>query len=225
MYDICAYVHISKTSLTLTQEDTLLQRSTKLRCQLLLATCAVFAQKLLHRSSYTSGYRQHCMYTLLQELKHTGAETPALAMLVEPLLPHAWRKELDKQKVLRGDVDTDLFAIGIGEQDVAQASEEEGSSLQDDFIVLESPHMAKLSLKVANISDALDLVPVSKRQDVEHAVAHAIGQGLNSLMECCQLFETKYASSKYHQPWLCALKQAISEGHAAEQEDPEEELL
>ena len=57
MYDVCAYVHVNKATLTLTQEDTLLQRSTKLRCQLLLATCAVFAQKLLHRSSYTSGYR------------------------------------------------------------------------------------------------------------------------------------------------------------------------
>jgi len=87
MYDICAYVHVDKASLA--QEDTLLQRSTKLRCQLLLATCAVFAQKLLHRSSYTSGYRQHCMYTLLQELRHTSADTPALAMLVEPLLPRA----------------------------------------------------------------------------------------------------------------------------------------
>jgi len=108
MYDMCAYVHVDKASLALTQEDTLLQRSTKLRCQLLLATCAVFAQKLLHRSSYTSGYRQHCMYTLLQELRHTGADNPALAMLVEPLLPRAWRKELDKQKVLQGDVDTDL---------------------------------------------------------------------------------------------------------------------
>jgi len=92
MYDMCAYVHVDKASLALTQEDTLLQRSTKLRCQLLLATCAVFAQKLLHRSSYTSGYRQHCMYTLLQELRHTGADNPALAMLVEPLLPRAWRK-------------------------------------------------------------------------------------------------------------------------------------
>ena len=113
--------------LTLTQEDTLLQRSTKLRCQLLLATCAVFTQKLLHRSSYTSGYRQHCMYTLLQELRHTGAQTPALAMLVEPLLPRAWRKELDKQKILKDDIDTDLYAANIIEQDIAEAPEEEGS--------------------------------------------------------------------------------------------------
>ncbi len=118
MYDMCAYVHVKKTSLALVQEDTLLQRSTKLHCQLLLATCAVFAQKLLHRSSYTSGNRQHCMYTLLQELRRTGADNPALAMLVEPLLPRAWRKELDKQKILKEDEDTDLYAISIGEKDM-----------------------------------------------------------------------------------------------------------
>ena len=218
MYDICAYVQVHKASLVLTQEDTLLQRSTKLRCQILLATCAVFAQKLLHRSSYTSGYRQHCMCTLLQELKHTGAKTPALAMLVEPLLPRAWRKELDKQKTLKGDVDTDLYAVGIGEQDLVQSGSEEGTAVDDGFIVPEGPRMAKLSMKVQEISDALDLVPVSKRDCVEHAVAHAIGQGLDKLMECCQAFESKYANSKYHQPWLCALKQAISQGDIAEQE-------
>jgi len=79
----------------------------------------VFGQKLLPRSSYTSTrYRQHCKYTLLQELRRTGADTPALAMLVEPLLPRAWRKELDKQKRLKGDEDTDLYAVRIGEQDL-----------------------------------------------------------------------------------------------------------
>ena len=140
MYDVCAYVHVDKARLTLTQEDTLLQRSTKLHCQLLLATCAVFAQKLLHRSSYTSGYRQHCMYTLLQELRHIGAQSHALAMLTEPLLPKAWRKELDRQKTLKDDVDTDLYdlhdmyAISIAKQDIANASEEEGSPIGGDFV-------------------------------------------------------------------------------------------
>jgi len=143
MYDVCAYVQVNKAALTPTQEDTLLQRSTKLRCQLLLATCAVFAQKLLHRSSYTSGYRQHCMYTLLQELRHTGAQTPALAMLVEPLLPRAWRKELDKQKILKDDIDTDLYAVHITEQDIAQASEEEGSPVGNDFVNPEGPPNGK----------------------------------------------------------------------------------
>ena len=42
-------------------------------------------------------------------------------MLVEPLLPKAWRKELDRQKTLKDDADTDLYAISIGEQDVAHA--------------------------------------------------------------------------------------------------------
>ena len=62
---------------------------------------------------------------------------PASAMLVEPFLPKAWRKELDKQKTLKDDVDTDLYAIGIAEQDVAQASEEEGSPDGDDFVMPE----------------------------------------------------------------------------------------
>ncbi len=218
MYDVCAYVHVDKARLTLTQEDTLLQRSTKLRSQLLLATCAVFAQKVLHRSSYTSGYRQHCMYTLLQELRHNGAQSPALAMLVEPLLPRAWRKELDRQKALKDDVDTDLYAISIGEQDIAQASEEEGSPVGDDFVIPEDPEMAELSLKMQKISD---LVPVSKRDCVEHAVANALGEGLDRLIECFKAFESKYANSKYHEAWLCAFRQAIS-GHDSAEADPEE---
>ena len=201
-----------------------MQRSTKLRSQLLLATCAVFAQKLLHRSSYTSGYRQHGMYTLLQELRHNGAQSPALAMLVEPLLPRAWRKELDTQKAMKDDADTDLYAISIGKQDLAQASEEEGSPLGNDFVIPAGPEIAKLSLKVQKISDALDLVPVSKRDCVEHAVANALGEGLDRLIECFQAFESKYANNKYHEAWLCAFKQAISGNDSAE-EDPEEHLL
>ena len=101
--------------------DTLLQRSAKLICQLLLATCAVFLQRLLNTSSYTSGARQHCMYTLLQELRRAGPDNPALGMLVEPLLPRAWEKELDKQKLLKDDQGTDLYATRIGEKDMKQA--------------------------------------------------------------------------------------------------------
>ena len=66
--------------------------------------------------------------------------------LVEPLLPRAWRKELDRQKALKDDVDTDLYAVNIAEQDIAQAPEEEGSPVGDDFVILEGPQMAKLSL-------------------------------------------------------------------------------
>ena len=158
------------------------------------------------------------MYTLLQELKDTGAQTPAVGMLVEPLLPRALRKEVDKQKTLKGDVDTDLYAIGIGEQHLAHSCSEEGTVVDDGFVVPEGPRMAKLCIKMQEISDALDLVPVSQRDCVEYAVAHAIGQGLDRLMECCQVCKSKYAKSKYHQPWLCALKQAISQGEIAKQE-------
>lgn len=66
LYNVCSHVQVNKVDIVLQQEDTLLQRSTKIRCQLLSATCAVSAQKLLHKSSYTVGYRQHCMYTLMQ---------------------------------------------------------------------------------------------------------------------------------------------------------------
>ena len=107
--------------------------------------------------------------------------------------------------------------------DMAQTSEEEGSPLQDDSIILEGPEMA--NLKVTKISDALDLVPVCKRELVEHTIAHAIGQGLDSLMECCKVFESKYANRKYYQAWLCAYKQAILVGDSAEEEHSEEHLL
>ncbi len=78
--------------------------------------------------------------------------------------------------------------------------------------------MAKLWIKMQENSDALDLVPVSQRECVEFAVANAIGQGLDKLMECCQVCKSKYANSKHHQPWLCALKQTISQGDIAKQE-------
>ncbi len=145
MYDVCGYVHVSRHKMVVKQAETLLQRSTKLRCQLLLATCAVFAQKLLHSSSYTSGYRQHCMYNLLQELKRTGPDNPALSMLVEPLLPRAWRKELDKQKLLKDDVNTDLYSSAVAEEDMQGVAAEEGTPLEDGFVVVEKPGLLKLS--------------------------------------------------------------------------------
>lgn len=48
------------------------------------------------------------MYTLLQELKHTGPDNAALCVLVEPLLPQACSKELNRHKLLEGDEDTNL---------------------------------------------------------------------------------------------------------------------
>lgn len=65
---------------------------------------------------------------------------------------------------------------------------------------------------------ALDLVPVSQRDCLEHAVANALGEGLDKLIECFQAFQNKYANSKYHEAWLCAFKQAISGADLADQD-------
>ena len=210
MYDACPYVHVNRDSLNLTQQDTLLQRSTKLRCQLLLATCAVFIQKLLHRSSYTSGYRQHCMYTLLQELRRTGPDNPALSMLVEPLLPRPWRKELDRQKLLMGDEDTDLYSAAIAQEDVQHAPTEEGEDVEDGWVVADTPSLIKLTGRMHIILEALDLVPVCKRQQVKQAVADAVEKGLDAMLLCWQQLDSKYSQHKHHQTWLHALKQALS---------------
>lgn len=188
MYDVCSYVHVSQNRMILKSEDTLLQRATKLRCQLLLATCAVFTQKLLHQSSYTSGYRQHCMYTLLQELKRTGPDNPALGMLVEPLLPRAWRKELDQQKLLKGDEDTDLYSTAVTHKDMQGALKEEGDTVEDGFVLIEAPGLAKLTGKVQKISDALDLIPLYNRKGVELSVTHAVSEGVGCIHKvCCRL--------------------------------------
>jgi len=170
IYDVCRYVEVDKADIVLKQDDTLLQRSTKLRCQLLLATCAVFAQN-----------RQHCMYTLLQELKRIGADNPALSMLVEPLLPKPWRKELDKQKVLKGDEDTDLYSPQLAAQDMQTASAEEGAPMNDDFVVVESPEVLKLACKVKQVAEALDLIPMYHRAHVESAVAEGLAEGLEAM--------------------------------------------
>ncbi len=210
MWDVCGYVEVDKDSMMLQQKDTLLQRSTKLRCQLLLATCAVFAQKLLHNSSYTSGYRQHCMYTLLQELKRSGADNPALAMLVEPLLPRPWRRELDRQKLLKGDEDTDLYSPVLAAQDLQAASAEKGPPLEDDFVVVESPELLKLTCKVKKVSEALDLVPLYHRAQVERAVADGLAAGLEAMAKCLTEFQERFAEQEHHQDWLHALRQALT---------------
>jgi len=215
MYDVCSYVHVSQKRISLNQEDTLLQRATKLRCQLLLATCAVFTQKLLHQSSYTSGYRQHCMYTLLQELKRSGPDNPALSMLVEPLLPRAWRKELDQQKLLKGDEDTDLYSAAVAQKDMQGALNEEGEAIEDGFVVVEAPGLARLTSRIEKVYDALDLVPVCKRHEIETAIADSVGRGLDAVLECCQELEGKYSKAKYHQDWLHAMKEAlVDDDHA-----------
>lgn len=50
------------------------------------------------------------------------------------------------------------------------------------------PVMAKLSRTAQKISGPLDLVPVRKRGCVKHAVADALVEGLDKVIQCFQEF-------------------------------------
>ena len=151
------------------------------------------------------------MYTLLQELKRTGPDNPALSMLFEPLLPRLSRKQLDKQKLLKGDDNTDLYSAAFAQKDKEEASKEEGEALDDGLIVVEAPGLARPTSRINKVYDALDLVPVCKRHEIETAVADSVGRGLDAVLECCQELENKFNKIKYHQDWLHALKQALAD--------------
>ncbi len=57
-------------------------------------------------------------------------------MLFKPLLPRVWRKELDRQKLLKENEDTDLYSAAIAEKDTMEASKEQGEALRDGFVVV-----------------------------------------------------------------------------------------
>lgn len=65
--------------------------------------------------------------------------------------------------------------------------------------------MVKLALKVQGVDDAMDLVPVSDRDCLEHTVADAIA-GWTNWRTC----ESKFASSKNNQAQLSASRQAVA---------------
>ncbi len=140
-------------------------------------------------------------------------------MLVEPLLPRAWSKELNRQKLLEGDEDTDLYSVAIAKKDIQQASKEEGKKLEVGFVLVETPSLAKLTGRVNKVYDALELVPIYMRHQVEAAVADSAGRGLDAMLQCWQEFENKYAKHKHHQDWL---KQALSvdEQHQVDEQHP-----
>ena len=63
--------------------------------------------------------------------------------------------------------------------------------------------------------DALDLVPVCRRHEIETAIADSVGGGLDAVFECCQELESKYNKAKYHQGWLHAMKEAMADDDQA----------
>jgi hypothetical protein len=166
LQDVCSYIQIKADQVVAQQEGSLVTRATKLHCQLVLATCAVFAQKMLHRGSYTSGYRQHCFHTLITELLRTGPNSAALPFLVEPLLPRSLKPELDQRKLLKGDMETGLYSIAIAQDDIMRGEEEEGLAPSDGFLVADAnPHLTPG--KMQQVVDALDLISLYVRQSVE----------------------------------------------------------
>ena len=57
----------------------------------------------------------------------TGPNSAALPLLVEPLLPRSWKRELDQSKLLKGDMETDLYSTAVAQEDIIKGEEEEGS--------------------------------------------------------------------------------------------------
>ncbi len=100
------------------------------------------------------------------------------------------RKELDKQKLLKVEVNPDLFAIGIDVQDAVQGSKEEGSLWQDDFIVLEGTETVKLSLKVAKISGPYSCLQVRIGRTYNSTCHRSTAGQFDGIMQ--SLWEQKY---------------------------------
>ncbi len=206
--DVCSYIQIKADQLVMQQEDSLMKRATKLRCQLLLATCAVFAQKLVHRGSYTSGYRQHCFHTLITELLRTGPNSAALPLLVEPLLPRSWKRELDQSKLLKGDMETDLYSTAVAQEDIMQGEEEEGLAPSDGFLVADADPQLTPG-KAGQVVDALDLIPLYIRQKVELEVSNALAEGLPAVKSCVEQLAARFADKAAHKAWLSSLQEVV----------------
>ncbi len=83
--------------------------------------------------------------------------------------------------------------------------------MDDGFVVVEAPGLARLTSRINKVYDALDLVPVCKRHEIETAIADSVGRGLDAVLECCQELENKFNKTKYHQDWLHAMKQALAD--------------
>ncbi len=70
----------------------------------------------------------HGVYTLLQEIKRTGPEN-AFSMLVDPLMPQAWRTELGRKNLLQASDSADRYSVATAERRMQQASK--GGGRQD----------------------------------------------------------------------------------------------
>ncbi len=65
-------------------------------------------------------------------------------------------------------------------------------------------------------SEALDLVPLYHRAQVETAVANGLAEGLEAMAKCLTLFEKRFAEQEHYQDWLHALTQALTDNVQAQ---------
>lgn len=90
------------------------------------------------------------------------------------------------------------------------AFKEEGEASEDGFVLIEAPGLAKLTGRVQQVSDALDLIPLYTRKEIELSVAHAFSEGLDAISKCVAGFERRFADQKYHQDWLRGIEGSSS---------------
>lgn len=73
---------------------------------------------------------------------------------------------------MKGDEDNYLYSVAIAQTDMQGALNKEGEAIEDGFVVVEAPGLARLTSRIEKVYDALDLVPVCKRHEIETAIAN-----------------------------------------------------
>lgn len=76
--------------------------------------------------------------------------------------------------------------------------------MNDNSVPVNSPEVLKLTCKVKQVADALDLLPLNHRAHVESAVADRLAEGLKVMYTCLQELEGRFAGQEHHQDWLHA---------------------
>ncbi|DBA65479.1 TPA: hypothetical protein ACH3X2_003189 [Trebouxia sp. C0005] len=101
------------------------------------------------------------------------------------LVPRSWKRELDQSKLLKGDMETDLYSTAVAQEDIVQGEEEEGLAPLEGFLVADvDPRL--MPRKMEQVVDAMDLIPLYVRQNVEMEVFDAPAEGLSALKSCIE---------------------------------------
>ena len=138
----------------------------------------------------------------------TGLNSAALPLLVEPLLPRSWKRELDQSKLLKGHMETDLYSTAVAQEDIMQGEEEEGLAPSDGFLVADADPLLTPG-KAGQVVDALDLIPLYIRQKAELEVSNALAEGLPAVKSCVEQLAARFADKAAHKAWLSSLQEVV----------------